>query len=153
MGRTVVVEPATDEGIARVASMLPESDAEHVRSLASMPEEFLALQTAELRIGGEPVAIAGVTAMGDPGSLMLFACVTDEARKHPVALVRWARACVQEVETTFTPRRIELTVESDNEQLSEWAKSIGFEYEGRMRRYGRSGRDHDRYARIPEPTT
>ncbi len=44
--------------------------------------------------------------------------------------------------------RIEATIEKDDKRGQKWLKSMDFEYEGTLRKYGLNGEDHEIYARI-----
>lgn len=69
-------------------------------------------------------------------------------KKKPKTLTKYAARAVKIVEFMLQPQRLQLVVRRDNFSACKWARAIGFEEEGTVRKYTPDGRDCVFYARI-----
>lgn len=117
-------------------------------SLFEWPEASLMDHSRAMVVGGETLAVAGVSERTDPHYLAAWLFVTEEAVARPLSLMRFAKACIADLDGEFKPRRLEMTVRVDRPQDYEFAEVLGLEYEGLLRAYGADGTDHYLLARV-----
>lgn len=94
----------------------------------------------------QPVAIFGSFTFV-PGVVHLWGLISDDVRQKPLAFHRVTRELLKYYEKTAAPRRIQMDVKASYIEGQRWAKSLGFEYEGTMKRYGVNGEDFHLYGR------
>lgn len=73
-----------------------------------------------------------------------WSILSEDIKKIPVTVVRIARIAIR----TLKARRIQMTTRFDLECGKRWARLLGFEQEGILRKYGPDGADHILYARV-----
>lgn len=119
-----------------------------VRLISMIDDEYLTALVASgpaltAESGGAILACAGIARTAFRGGY-LWAFVAQDAGRHMVKLDRCMRRFLDAVKIT----RIEATVEAGFSPGCRWLEILGFEYEGLMKKYGPSGDDHLRYARV-----
>lgn len=93
---------------------------------------------------GRVIACAGMTHF-TPGRAMGWALISKHATKRDfVGITHATRAFLDRQKV----RRIETTVRADFTAGHYWAKKLGFDHEGTMRKFGEDGMDYDIYARV-----
>lgn len=93
-------------------------------------------------IDGVPLISAGVSQQWD-GRSFVWAVLSDKTGPHMLAITR----LVKEFLDTRNEVRLEMQVKTDFAAAHRWAKMLGFQREGTMRKYC-DGEDFDLYARI-----
>lgn len=93
---------------------------------------------------GETVLLCGGIAKGLWETGTLWAFVSADIGRHFLGI---HRATARLLTLAGLPR-IEASVEVGFSPGCRWLELLGFEEEGRMRRYGPNGADHFRYARV-----
>src|SRR5512135_915288 len=83
-----------------------------------------------------------------PGVGELWLNVTEEMRKRPLILVRIVKDMVARMQMHGHYHRLQMQVAVDDERNIEFAKFLGFELEGIMRRNGPDRKDHALFAKI-----
>lgn len=135
------VEPFQPSHLTRMRMQphqaLSVTDAKYVELLAQSGESYTVST-------GETVLICGGIAKGLWETGTLWAFVAADIGAHFTAVHRVALRLL----TLAGLPRIEASSECTFEQGCRWLEMLGFEQEGRMRRYGPDGADHYRYARV-----
>jgi RimJ/RimL family protein N-acetyltransferase len=72
--------------------------------------------------------------------------LSQDALRHPVALTRGAMRWLAWFWRRDGYHRIHADIEVGHKEARRWLVFMGFRFEGRMRRYGPAGLDHDLYA-------
>lgn len=88
---------------------------------------------------GHPIAAFGLWPQWE-GVWSCWAWITAECEQHALGLIRIARAHVQRAQLELGAKRIQAEVSCDLPGGARLAELIGFECEGRMRRFGLGGR-------------
>ncbi len=104
-------------------------------------------QAVTVMDGDKPVAIFGGF-LFVPGVVHLWGLISDDAKQKPLAFHRIVSDLLDYYGKTSQTRRIQMDVKADFEEGQKWAKALGFEYEGTMKRYGVNGDDFHLYARV-----
>jgi hypothetical protein len=81
-----------------------------------------------------------------------WACISDDVKKAPIEFARKASRLVYAYEKNFGLERLEISVRADYHIGQRFARMLGFEREGILRRYGRDGADYHLYSRVKWPT-
>ena len=68
--------------------------------------------------------------------------------KHQLRVARLVRKGLLRVADEQGLWRVQAAMRSDWPELARWARFLGMEHEGTMRRYGANGLDYERYARV-----
>ena len=98
-------------------------------------------------VDGKAVAIAGIYRLhGKVGQA--WALFAPEALKHPIALTRAVASGLLWITAELGRDRVQLTVQDGHLAGHRFAKFLGFEVEGYLKRYGLNGEDHWMYARV-----
>jgi hypothetical protein len=92
---------------------------------------------------GEPVACFGIVP-DTLGSATMWAFLSADSGRHMLMFTRSALRFLE----LYPFRRVEATAPVEFGPGCKWLELLGFENEGRMRRYGADGADHYRYARV-----
>lgn len=82
------------------------------------------------------------------GVVYLGSFISDEARKHPMKLTRIAKKLLDIHWAACNIHRYEITVEVSDKRAAAWAKVLGFECEGYIRRCGEDRSDHYLFGRV-----
>ncbi len=98
-------------------------------------------------VGNCPVAIFG-GAFVSPGVFHLWGLVSENVFKVPKNFYKECLKMLNFLELEYHCRRIQIDIRSDWVGGPKWATSIGFRFEGTMRAFGPTGRDHHLYARV-----
>lgn len=98
-------------------------------------------------VHGKPVAMFGCikiwTGVGE-----MWSIISDDARRYPKQLTLVAGAFSDIVTQSLSLHRLQITVRSDEPRALRWAKYLGFEIEGLMRKYSPDGTDTYILARV-----
>lgn len=97
--------------------------------------------------GGDAIAIAGLAMMW-PGVAEGWALVGPGAARHPAAFRRAVGRAIETVRREKRLHRLQFAVLANHGRARRLARSLGFEEEGPLRRYGPGGEDFVRYARL-----
>lgn len=120
---------------------------QQLREISLVPGAFASLPKphgpAVTAFDGDRVIICGGIREDRPKFGTCWALMAADSGRHMVFLHR----AVQRFVTMQTWMRLEATVEADFKPACRWVELLGFEFEGRMKRYGLNGEDHLRYAR------
>lgn len=92
---------------------------------------------------GEVIGCGGFAWITD-SCIRAWALVSKHAGPHMFSATRTIR-CMLEVSQT---QRIEILIDADFPPAHRWAKMLGFEREGTLRKFGARGTDQDIYSRI-----
>jgi hypothetical protein len=92
---------------------------------------------------GDRIVICGGIAKVTESNGVCWALLSADAGKH----MTWLHYAVKRFITLNPWRRLEATVEENFEDGCRWVKLLGFEFEGRMAKYGPNGETHLRYSR------
>jgi len=74
--------------------------------------------------------------------------VTKRARAYPLALIKVMKKGIDAASREMKLNRIHATVKCDDRQALRLAKILGFQVEGRLRRYGPDGKDYFMCGRV-----
>jgi len=95
---------------------------------------------------GEPVAVAGITVCS-PGVGQAWMWGTQRVKEVGLQVTRASiKQCKSELDGTL--RRIQASTVSYHHDAHKWLEMVGFEREGRLRRFGRTGADFYMYSMI-----
>ena len=111
-----------------------------------IPKTIMTVALTLLR-DGLPIAIVGGF-LFTPGALHLWALISDEVRRVPIAFHKACLELLLFIEETHHPRRIQMDVRVSYLEGQKWAESLGFLREGIMRKYAPDGEDAFLYARV-----
>lgn len=104
---------------------------------------------AEMLMRGNACMGAGGFWLTFPGMARAWASISvDCDRWALLAATRQVRRAIDRAFLRLSLRRMETTVRVDFRPGHRWAKALGFEYEGVMRRYGPDGTDHALYGQV-----
>lgn len=95
---------------------------------------------------GMPLAIFGGRIMWS-GVLNAFSVISVHVHENPIEFHKSVLGLIELVAGTGKFRRIQITVNNEYDAGLKWARSLGFEFEGLMRKWGRNGKDHALFAR------
>lgn len=96
---------------------------------------------------GLPILIGGIIILW-AGVGEVWAVVTRRAAEIPITTHRTSVRYLEIMSREAGIVRAQCVVRSDFETGKRWVKSLGFRLEGLLRKYGKSGEDYLRYARI-----
>jgi len=96
--------------------------------------------------GGNVVGVVGGTFLF-PGTLEAFGLFSEEVRREKVSFHKTVTEILDKSYDLFRLHRIQIVVRSDYGDGKKWAESLGFLYEGTMKRYGPTGLDYCLYGR------
>ena len=99
-----------------------------------------------LMLGEDVMAIFGGDFLNGK-TLKLWALISEEATKWPLSLHRFAKILLKYAFKTFHIHRAQMSVRCDFATGWRWAKVLGFECEGIMKRYGQDGSNYWMFAR------
>lgn len=111
-----------------------------------VPETVLT-QAVTVMHGEKPVAIFGAF-LFVPGVLHLWGLISDDVKEKPLAFHGLVRDLLHYYEKKNGARRLQMDVKADFIEGQKWARALGFQYEGTMKRYGANGEDFHLYARV-----
>ena len=111
-----------------------KSPAEHMNYQATLGPAITAL------ICGQPVAVFGYIPYWG-GLAEFWSMFDDRARRYPKAMTSIAKQFLYIAEIAEGLRRLQITVKSDDQRAYRWAKALGFEEEGLMRKFLPDGSD------------
>lgn len=96
---------------------------------------------------GHPIACGGFVDIGH-GIAMVWVIASDEVRGHGRMLCRFARQAIDIVTEDLGWHRIQAVVRCDRPEYERWARLMGFEREGRLRKAAPDKSDLYLYARV-----
>ena len=76
------------------------------------------------------------------------AVLTPHIQKQPVAAIKVCRFLLRKSEIFFKLHRIEVYIQTDYKTGHRWARALGFQPEGVLRKFGPDGKDHTIYGRV-----
>ncbi len=82
------------------------------------------------------------------GVASIGAVLTPHFTAQPVAAVKVTRKLLDKFERAFDLHRIEMYVQTDYKTGHRWARALGFQPEGVLRKFGPDGKDHTIYGRV-----
>lgn len=82
-----------------------------------------------------------------PGCAEFWAYTTDFVEHEPIGFLRETKILFEELYSTYGLKRAEATVAVSYDKSIEWLTWLGFEMEGRMKKYGFDFEDHYMMAR------
>lgn len=130
--------------LLHIAPQPAQAEAGMWREHLASPEDLLSAGPAFSAIAdGRVLACAGL-AQCWPGHWLAWAVLTFGIGARMTAITRAARAVLDDIDA----HRIEMLVRAGHDAGARWALMLGFEHEGRLRRYGPAAQDHDVYARV-----
>ena len=94
-----------------------------------------------------PVAIFGCIMLW-PNVAELWSIISDDARRYPKQLTLVGKAFCDIAAQSLSLHRLQITVRLDEPRALRWAKYLGFEVEGMMRKYTPDGMDSYILARV-----
>lgn len=98
-----------------------------------------------LTIDGKVICIAGLFEMW-PGVAEVWTLMSDEAHRYGIAITRFIKKLI--AEHTGDYHRVQCTVAEDYEISHKWLNVLGFEREGLLRKFARTGDSYYMYARV-----
>ena len=96
---------------------------------------------------GTPAACFGSVSIWK-GLEEMWCLLEERARKYPLAMTKIAIAYRDYRVIAGNLRRLQLNVRCSDQRAFRWAKTIGFELEAKMRRYGPDGSDFYLMSRV-----
>lgn len=94
----------------------------------------------------EPIAILGGIPIL-PGVMQLWGLVSDSVKKCPITFHKVVKRMSEEY-LKGNYQRLQMTVRSDHPEGSKWARALGFQCEGIMRKYGPDGSDYLMFSKV-----
>jgi len=70
----------------------------------------------------------------------------DRMKNYPLSAARMVRRQLHQIAAAHGMWRVQAAMRSDWPELARWARFLGMEHEGTMRRYGVDGQDYERWA-------
>lgn len=67
---------------------------------------------------------------------------------RPLSIVRIMKTLIKKLRDSKLFHRVQMTIYENQPGLTKWAESLGFQFEGRMLKYGPDQKTHLRYALI-----
>lgn len=116
---------------------------DHVHQLATSPNCF----TGTLFLDGKPEGMVGMTLLW-PGNADCWTLLSKKACKHPLALQKTSIKLINAYADLLQLKRLSAGSRADNKMGHRWIRSLGFQFEGTMRKYGPDGSDWHLFARI-----
>lgn len=96
---------------------------------------------------GIPIAVIALLHIRE-GVAECIMGASDLVKKHKVSFVKTIKGMNDEYAKKLNLRRIHITIRDGHPELTRWAGFLGFELEGRMRKFGSNGTDSFMYARV-----
>jgi hypothetical protein len=97
-------------------------------------------------MGRQPLAVLGLTLIRE-GFAEAWSLTSEEVRDVPISFHRVVLGILSAYEKALRLTRIQMTVRENYEEGKRWARSLGFQEEGLMRKFGPDGSHHFLYAR------
>lgn len=94
-----------------------------------------------------PIAIFG-SFSPSPGVTHIWSLLSEHVKKYPIDFHKTSLKMLEFYMAQYSPQRVQIDVRSDYLMGQQWAESLGFHREGRMRKYGKDKADHYLYARV-----
>ena len=98
---------------------------------------------------GKVLAVVGIFPRWH-GVAEAWAHLSEESLKHPITLWRAVKGFLAEGIERYSLWRVQAVVDSGHEAGHRFIQRLGFQYEGVMRGYGPTRRDHALYALVKE---
>lgn len=96
-----------------------------------------------LHIDSKPILIAGVYPVWDVlGVGAIWACVSEEAYKYPLALTKNVKAFIERNAQDLGYWRLDFTVRCDYPKGVKWARLLGFDIEATLKQFGLDKSDY-----------
>ncbi len=100
-----------------------------------------------MKKAGRPIGCGGFLDIGQ-GIGLVWVMLSDEVRGHGVKLCRFARTATEIAFEEMGWHRIQAAVRCDRPEYQRWARMMGFECEGRLRKAAPDKTDLYLYARV-----
>jgi RimJ/RimL family protein N-acetyltransferase len=124
-----------------------ETDFDFPTSARKAIGEHSVLDGYSLKKGNDILACAGVSIMWQ-GVAEGWLIMSRHAYKYPVSIARYTDGLFEGIMKRNNLRRIQASVNCNDEKSVKFANWLGFEYEGIMKKFGPDGADYFRYARV-----
>lgn len=96
---------------------------------------------------GDIVCSFGIIEMW-PGLGEAWMLTSDKVKRYPISLTRGAARYFDAAARDLQLRRLQITVNVNDELAVRWANRLNFTQEGLLRRYGPDGSDHLMYGKV-----
>lgn len=103
--------------------------------------------TGTIFLEGKPVGIVGL-AQPWPGVAEVWTILSDKIRQSPVGVTKLMRRLLDGYMTELGIWRAQMTVIDGHDEGMRWAKLLGFECEGKLRKFGPDAKDHWMFGRV-----
>jgi hypothetical protein len=123
-----------------------KSAAEHMNCQAALGPAITAV------VNNSPLAVFGFIHYWS-GMAEFWSMFDDRMRRYPKSMTHIARQFLYIAERSEVLHRLQITVKSDDIRAYRWAKALGFEEEGLMRKFLPDGSDSYMMARIRDEWT
>lgn len=100
-----------------------------------------------LIVDGVPVVCAGIL-LQDWNNGEAWALFSSSYKQHKLYLYRMIKAALRAAFHENGLVRIQATIDTQYPENVKWIESLGFEYEGRLRKFGMQGQDYLMYSRL-----
>ena len=104
---------------------------------------------AVLEKNGSLVGLGGII-LTNFGVGCAWACLTPKITKYPVGMTRISKTFIEKSATDYQLHRVDVLVDVNFPKAFEWAKALGFEEEGLLRKVGPNKNDSFIMAYLPE---
>jgi len=126
---------------------------EHLESLTNLKACYKG--EVNSRVWGEAVTVIdGKKVLAIFGSVTIFpgiqhiwALVSEDVKDYPIQFFRTAQKVLAWQQKRKPARRYQIDIRAGYPELQKWAKLLGFECEGLMKKFGQNGDDYYLYAR------
>lgn len=98
-------------------------------------------------VDGEPVACGGLALM-EWQKAEAWAVFSSDFKKHILFIYKIIKLGLKASFHELNLRRIQTTIDPQYPENITWIEKLGFEYEGRLRKYGNAGQDMLIYSRL-----
>ena len=138
-------------------------EAEHARKIVAMnsrdQERYINVQFVDLWFenwkgklravtllsDNEPIACLGIS-FQEWGKAEAWALLSNSFKDYKLSIYKMAKAGLGMISTEY--HRIQATVDPGYPETIRWIEALGFEYEGRLRKYGPDKQDYLMYSRV-----
>lgn len=115
-----------------------------ISALAEFPTLTRTLRDDDFNI----VGIVGI-ALHRPGVASAWSIMDKRMPMHGLSVTRCVKKLIDEIQAQHSLKRLDLLCAyADDNRYERWAQTLGFAYEGTLRKYGANGEDYVLMARI-----
>lgn len=119
------------------------------RMMSNILELPRQLSSTVLDVGGSPIAIFVALPLY-PKVWELCAYVDKSVERCGLHYCKATKRLIDAAFIAYPVDRMQITVRADQPWAGRWATFLGFNFEGRLRKYGAEGVDHFLYAKVRE---